>query len=78
MLKETKDPQKVAQELSARSEHEAGLKWLQETGFIKPGDDVKDIGNSQQFEAVIAPLNNPNDVGDRTGVKRRLCDPHVG
>src|SRR5258705_11681005 len=73
-LKETKDPQKVAQELSA----EANMKpaeMVKETGFIKPGDDVKDIGSSQQFEAVIAPLNNPNDVGNRTGVKGGFAIP---
>jgi len=73
-LKETKDPQKVAQELSA----EANMKpaeMIKETGFIKPGDDVKDIGSSQQFEAVIAPLNNTNDVGDRTGVKGGFAVP---
>jgi peptidyl-prolyl cis-trans isomerase D len=73
-LKETKDPQKVAQELAA----EANMKpaeMVRETGFIKPGDDVKDIGTSQQFEAVIEPLNNPNDVGDRTGVKGGFAVP---
>jgi peptidyl-prolyl cis-trans isomerase D len=73
-LKETKDPQKVAQELSA----EANMKpaeMVKETDFIKPGDDVKDIGSSQQFEAVIAPLNNSNDVGDRTGVKGGFAIP---
>ena len=73
-LKETKDPQKVAQEVSA----EANMKpaeMVRETGFVKPGDDVKDIGSSQQFEAVIAPLNNPNDVGNRTGVKGGFAIP---
>jgi len=73
-LKEMKDPQKVAQEVSA----EANMKpaeMVRETGFVKPGDDVKDIGSSQQFEAVIAPLNNPNDVGNRTGVKGGFAIP---
>jgi peptidyl-prolyl cis-trans isomerase D len=73
-LKETKDPQKVAQELAS----EANMKpaeMVRETGFIKPGDDVKDIGSSQQFEAVIAPLNNANDVGDQTGVKGGFAIP---
>jgi peptidyl-prolyl cis-trans isomerase D len=73
-LKETKDPQKVAQELAA----DANMKpaeMVKETPFIKPGDDVPGIGSSQQFEAVIAPLNNPNDVGDRTGVKGGFAIP---
>jgi peptidyl-prolyl cis-trans isomerase D len=73
-LKETKDPQKVAQELAAEANMTAA-EMVKETAFIKPGDDVKDIGNSQQFEAVIAPLNNPNDVGERTGVKGGFAIP---
>jgi peptidyl-prolyl cis-trans isomerase D len=73
-LKETKDPQKVAQELAA----DANMKpadMVRETGFVKPGDDVKDIGSSQQFEDAIAPLNNPNDVGERTGIKNGFAIP---
>jgi peptidyl-prolyl cis-trans isomerase D len=73
-LKETKDPQKVAQELAA----EANMKpadMVRETGFVKPGDDVKDIGSSQQFEDAIATLNNPKDVGERTGIKNGFAIP---
>jgi peptidyl-prolyl cis-trans isomerase D len=73
-LKETKDPQKVAQELAAEANMSPG-EMVKETPFIKPGDDVPGIGSSQQFEAVIAPLNNPNDVGDRTGVKGGFAIP---
>jgi peptidyl-prolyl cis-trans isomerase D len=74
LLKETRDPQKVAQQLAA----EANMKpadMVRETGFVKPGDDVKDIGNSQQFEDAIAPLNNPNDVGERTPIKNGFAIP---
>jgi peptidyl-prolyl cis-trans isomerase D len=73
-LKEIKDPQKVAQELAA----EANMKpedMVKETSYIKPGDDVPGIGSSQQFEAVIAPLNSANDVGDQTGVKGGFAIP---
>ncbi len=73
-LKETKDAQKVAQELAAEANMKPG-DMVKETGFIKPGDDVPGIGSSQQFEAVIGPLNNPNDVGDRTGVKGGFAIP---
>jgi peptidyl-prolyl cis-trans isomerase D len=48
---------------------------VRETGFIKPGDDVKEVGVSQQFEEAIAPLNNPNDVGERTGIKNGFAIP---
>jgi len=74
LLKEIKDPQKVAQQLSAEANMQPG-EMVKETSFIKPGDDVKDIGSSQQFEASIAPLNNPNDVGERTGVKGGFAVP---
>ncbi|HSS22071.1 MAG TPA: SurA N-terminal domain-containing protein [Pyrinomonadaceae bacterium] len=73
-LKEAKDPQKVAQELAA----EANMKpadMVKETAFIKPGDDVPGIGSSQQFEAVVAPLNNVNDVGEFTQVKGGFAIP---
>jgi peptidyl-prolyl cis-trans isomerase D len=73
-LKETKDPQKVAQELAA----EANMKpadMVRETPFVKPSDDVPNIGSSQQFEDAIAPLNNPNDVGERTGIKSGFAVP---
>lgn len=73
-LKETKDPQKVAQELAA----EASMKpeeMVKETPFVKPGDDVPNIGSSQQFEAVIEPLNNNGDVGEQTGVKGGFAIP---
>jgi peptidyl-prolyl cis-trans isomerase D len=73
-LKETKDPQKVAQEVAAEANMNPA-NMVRETPFIKPGDDVPNIGSSQQFEDAIAPLNNPNDVGERTGVKNGFAVP---
>jgi peptidyl-prolyl cis-trans isomerase D len=73
-LKETKDPQKVAQELAAEANMNAA-DMVRETPFVKPGDDVPNIGSSQQFEQAIAPLNNPNDVGERTGIKNGFAVP---
>lgn len=73
-LKQTKDFQAVARELAA----EANMKpedMVRETPFIKPGDDVPNIGSSQQFEQGIASLNNPNDVGERTPVKGGFAIP---
>lgn len=73
-LKETKDPQKVAQELAAEANMNAS-EMVKETPFVKPGDDVPGIGSSQQFEAVIEPLANPNDVGEQTGIKGGFAIP---
>jgi peptidyl-prolyl cis-trans isomerase D len=73
-LKETKDPQKVAQEFAAEA-NMTPADMVRETPFVKPGDDVPNIGSSQQFEEAIASLNNPNDVGDRTGIKNGFAIP---
>lgn len=73
-LKELKDPQKVAQELAAEANMSAA-DMVRETPFVKPGDDVPNIGSSQQFEDAIAPLNNVNDVGDRTPIKNGFAVP---
>jgi len=73
-LKETKDPQKVAQEFAAEASMTAA-DMVRETPFVKAGDDVPNIGNSQQFEEAIAPLENPNDVGERTGIKNGFAIP---
>lgn len=73
-LDETKDPQKVAQELAGEA-HMAAADMVRETGFIKPGDDVQNIGANQQFEQAVEPLNNPNDVGEPVGVKDGFAIP---
>lgn len=73
-LKETKDPQKVAQEFAAEANMTAA-DMVRETPFVKPGDDVPNIGSSQQFEEAIAPLENPNDVSERTGIKNGFAVP---
>jgi len=73
-LKETKDPQKVAQEFASEANMTAA-EMVRETPFIKPQDDVPEIGSNQQFEQAIAPLNNAKDVGAATGVKGGFAIP---
>lgn len=73
-LKETKDPQKVAQELAAEA-NMSPADMVRETPFVKPGDDVPNIGSSQQFEDAIAPLNGVNEVGERTQIKNGFAVP---
>jgi len=75
-FKETKDAAKVAQELAA----DANMKpadMVRETPFVKNGDDVPDIGNSQQFEQAIASLNNAGDIGERTSIKGGFAVPQL-
>jgi peptidyl-prolyl cis-trans isomerase D len=73
-LKETKDFQKVAQELAAQANMNP-TEMVRETPFIVPGDDVPNIGASQQFEQGIEPLQNPQDVGERTPIKNGFAVP---
>lgn len=73
-LKETKDPQKVAQEFAAEA-NMTPAEMVRETGYVKPGDEVPDIGANQQFEQELAKLNNPNDVADQVGVKDGFAIP---
>lgn len=73
-LQETKDPQKVAQEFAAEANMSPG-EMVKETSYIIPGDDVPGIGSNQQFEQAIATLNEPNDVGEPTGVRGGFAIP---
>ncbi|MBA3323403.1 MAG: peptidyl-prolyl cis-trans isomerase [Pyrinomonadaceae bacterium] len=73
-IKETKDFQKVAQELAA----EANMKpeeMIRETPLVKPGDDVPNVGSNPQFEEAIRPLENAGDIGDRVSIKGGFAVP---
>jgi peptidyl-prolyl cis-trans isomerase D len=73
-LKETKDVEKVAAEFAAEA-NMSQSEMVRETPFVKPGDDVPDIGSSPQFESGIAPLNSAGDIGDRVSVKNGFAVP---
>ena len=73
-LKETKDFRKVSEELAGEANMSAAA-MVKETAFVKPGDDVTDIGNSDQFWEAIKPLENPGDVGDRVSIKNGFAVP---
>lgn len=73
-LKENKDPQKTAQQFAAQANMSAA-DMVKETGYVKPGDDVPNIGTSPQFESGIASLENANDVGDKTPIKDGFAIP---
>jgi hypothetical protein len=73
-VKETKDVQKVAEEL-AKEANMTPAEMVKETPLIKPGDNVPDIGSSPQFEEAIKPLEKPGDIGERTPVKNGFAIP---
>ena len=73
-LQATKDPQRVAQELAAQA-NMTPAEMVRETPYVKPGDDVPNIGSNQQFEQVLEALNNAGDVGEPTGIKGGFAVP---
>jgi len=73
-LSVTKDVEKTAAEFASQANMSA-REMVRETDFVKPGDDVPNIGNSPQFEEGIAPLENVNDVGDKIPVKDGFAIP---
>ncbi|MDQ3820270.1 MAG: peptidylprolyl isomerase, partial [Acidobacteriota bacterium] len=73
-VKETKDIQKVAQELAPEA-NMTPADMVRETPYVAPGDNVPNIGSSQQFEDAIKPLENPQDVGGVTPIKDGFAIP---
>ncbi len=73
-LKDTKDPQKTAQAFAAQANMSVA-DMIKETGYVKQGDDVPNIGVSPQFEEGIATLENPNDVGEKTPIQNGFAIP---
>jgi peptidyl-prolyl cis-trans isomerase D len=73
-LKESKDIQKTAEEFAAQANMPAS-EMVRETGFVKPGDTVENIGNSPQFEEGIAGLENISDVGEKIAIQNGFAIP---
>ncbi len=73
-LKETKDVQKTAEEFAAQANMSA-KDMVRETGFVKPGDTIENVGISPQFEEGIAALENQSDVGDKIPVQNGFAVP---
>jgi peptidyl-prolyl cis-trans isomerase D len=73
-LKQSKDVQKTAQEYASQANMSVA-EMVRETGYVKPGDTVDKIGNSPQFEEGIAPLQNNQDVGDKTPIPDGFAIP---
>ena len=73
-LKQTKDVQQTAQKFAAEA-NMSPSEMVRETGYVKPNDDVENIGNSPQFEEGIAALENPNDVGERIPIQNGFAIP---
>ncbi|HMJ07647.1 MAG TPA: peptidyl-prolyl cis-trans isomerase [Pyrinomonadaceae bacterium] len=73
-LKETKDANKTAQQFAGQA-NSSVADMVRETAYIKPGDDVPNIGIAPDFEAGIASLENASDVGDKIPVSNGFAVP---
>lgn len=73
-LKQTKDAPATAAKFAAQANMTAA-EMVRETPFVKPGDNIENIGVSPQFEEGIKNLENPNDVGERTPIQNGFAIP---
>lgn len=73
-LKQSKDVQGTAQQFAAQANMSA-TEMVRETAYVKPGDNVENIGTSPQFEEGIAGLENAQDVGDKIPVQNGFAIP---
>lgn len=73
-LKQNKNVDATAQQFAGEANMAVG-EMVRETGYVKPGDDVANVGVSPQFEDGIEMLVNPQDVGDRIPVQGGFAIP---
>lgn len=73
-LKQNKDVQATAQQFAAQANLSAA-EMVRETPYVKPGDNIENIGTSPQFEEGIAGLENPQDVGEKTPIQNGFAIP---
>lgn len=73
-LKQTKDAAKTAEQFAAEA-NMTPAEMIRETGYVKPGDAVENVGVSPQFEEGIAKLENQGDVGERIPVQNGFAIP---
>lgn len=73
-LKQNKNVQQTAEQFASQA-NMTTAEMVRETGYVKPGDNVENIGTSPQFEDGIKGLENPNDVGERTPIQNGFAIP---
>ncbi len=73
-LKQNKDVQATAQQFAGQANMSVA-EMIRETPYVKPGDNVENIGTSPQFEEGIAGLVNAQDVGDKVPVQNGFAIP---
>lgn len=73
-LKQNKDASATAQAFASEANMSV-TDMVRETGYVKPGDEVANVGVSPQFEEGIKGLENAQDVGDRIPIQNGFAIP---
>lgn len=73
-LQQTKDVAATAKKFAAEANMNP-TDMVRETPFVKPGDNIANIGISPQFEEGIKNLENANDVGEKIPVQSGFAVP---
>ena len=73
-LKQNKDVQATAQQYAAEANMSVA-EMVRETPYVKRGDNIENIGTSPQFEEGIQPLENVQDVGEKTPIQNGFAIP---
>jgi len=73
-LKQNKNVDATAQQFAGEA-NMSTAEMIRETDYVKPGDDVPNVGVSPQFEEGISLLVNPQDVGDKIPVQNGFAIP---
>ena len=73
-LKQNKDVDATAKQFAGEA-NMAVTDMVRETAYVKPGDDVPNVGVSPQFEDGISMLVNPQDVGEKIPVQNGFAIP---
>jgi peptidyl-prolyl cis-trans isomerase D len=73
-LKQNKDVQATAQQFAAEANMSVA-EMVRETPYVKRGDNIENIGTSPQFEEGIQPLENVQDVGEKTPIQNGFAIP---
>lgn len=73
-LKKSRDVKAVAEKFVGEA-NSAVADMVRETGYVKPGDDVENLGTSQDFERGIEALGKANDVGEKIPVPGGFAIP---
>lgn len=73
-LKENKNVEATAAQYAAEANMTLA-DMIRETPYVKPGDNIENIGISPQFEQGIASLETALDVGDKTPIQNGFAIP---